>query len=53
MANKNCATCANEITPLEEFPGGICVDCYAIEFDKRPMPTAEDITAMFRGSVNI
>jgi len=53
MINKNCVRCETQITPLEEFPGGICVDCYAIDFDNQLMPTAQDIVSMFRGSINI
>lgn len=45
---KKCFSCANQISVLEEFPGGICVECYAIEFDKQAPPSDDDITKMFR-----
>jgi hypothetical protein len=52
MKNINCTQCEASISPLAEFPGGICVDCYSIEFDKMPIPTANELADMFRNSVN-
>jgi hypothetical protein len=26
---KTCTTCKADVHPLEEFPGGICLDCHA------------------------
>jgi hypothetical protein len=31
---KTCTNCGNDIHPLEEFPGCICLDCHAAKFDK-------------------
>jgi len=50
MNNTNCTKCATEISALAVFPGGICVDCYAVVFDSLP---TQDIAELFRGSVNI
>ena len=50
MNTTTCTTCETEIDVLAVFPGGICVDCYAVVFDS--MPT-QDIAGLFRGSINI
>lgn len=53
-----CQTCGREIEPLTEFPnpngaGLVCLPCYERHMDNAPMPTAAEITGLFRKAVNI
>lgn len=48
-ATFTCRTCGHERDRLEEFPGRICVTCYEISQIGAPLPTAEEIVAMFSG----
>lgn len=49
MATMECKSCGRTIDKLEEFPGGVCVDCYANTPEGRRMPTADEVTAMWGG----
>jgi hypothetical protein len=42
-----CADCGATVGKYEIFPGDRCLSCHAIEFDKHPMPTAQDIRQMW------
>ena len=46
-----CTKCNKEIDKLEVFSGGLCVDCYEIQFNKtyknKPLPKPN-----FRGVIN-
>jgi hypothetical protein len=42
-----CSRCANEIRPSEVFPQGLCLNCHALDFDSKPMPTAQEIRQMW------
>lgn len=44
-----CKTCGKEVDPLEVFPGGRCLDCYADSPEGRYMPTANELTRMWGG----
>jgi len=43
----NCTDCGKYIEAGQEFPQGRCLDCHAIDFDSKPMPTAQDIRRMW------
>jgi hypothetical protein len=43
----NCADCGATVGKFEMFPQDRCLNCHAIEFDKHPMPTAQDIRQMW------
>jgi hypothetical protein len=46
----NCSKCEREITPLEVFPNGLCVECYALtEEANRPL-TGQEVANMWRKS---
>ena len=47
----NCKSCSKAIDRLEEFPGGICVDCYAASLAGQAPITAEQLTALWGGPV--
>lgn len=42
-----CRTCETEHDRLTEFPGGICLDCYAKSPEGRRMPTASEVRSMW------
>jgi hypothetical protein len=42
-----CATCASVDHWLTEFPGRLCLACYTIQEEAKPMPTAAQIVAMW------
>jgi hypothetical protein len=44
-----CTVCHCEVHPLEVFPGPLCLACYAVTQEGAPMPTAEEIVAMWGG----
>ncbi len=55
---KTCAECGKEIEPLTEFPsrdgrGVVCMPCYERRMSGAQLPTAQEIAAMFRGSVTL
>lgn len=47
----NCKQCKAEIDELAVFPGGICVECYAVSPAGRAPLTAEGVAGMWRGVV--
>jgi len=46
-----CSRCETEHDWLEEFPGKLCLDCYAQSPEGRRMPTADEVVAMWGGPV--
>lgn len=51
MTTTTCTTCSKVIDRLEEFPGGLCLQCWADSPEGRYMPTAEELTAMWGGKI--
>lgn len=47
-----CTDCQAAITPLEVFPGGICLDCYAKTPEANAPLTAQGLANLFRNAVN-
>jgi hypothetical protein len=43
----DCTDCGMRIDEWCVFPEGRCINCHAIEFDSKPMPTAQDIRQMW------
>ena len=43
----NCTDCQRHIEEGQQFPQGRCLECHAIDFDSKPMPTAQDIRKMW------
>jgi hypothetical protein len=48
MATFTCRRCRKDADLLTEFPGRVCLDCWAQQQEKMPMPTAQEVTDMFR-----
>jgi hypothetical protein len=46
-----CATCAATVDPLEVFPGGVCLACWAASPEGSRMPTADEVVALWGGPV--
>jgi hypothetical protein len=44
-----CTTCNTTASALEQFPGGVCLQCWAASPEGQRMPTAEELTAMWKG----
>jgi hypothetical protein len=44
-----CSACKASIDPLEVFPGGVCLNCWAASPAGRKMVTAEELIAMWGG----
>ena len=44
-----CTGCGQPIEPLTDFPGPLCLTCYAKSQEGAPMPTADDIVSMWGG----
>jgi NMD protein affecting ribosome stability and mRNA decay len=44
-----CTQCAREITRLEVFPAGLCVDCYAMTDEANRPITARELAQMWGG----
>jgi hypothetical protein len=42
-----CTDCGMKIDQWCVFPEGRCINCHAIEFDSKPMPTAQEIRQMW------
>lgn len=42
-----CTDCGVNVDPLALFPMGRCLNCHAIDFDSKPMPTAQEIRQMW------
>lgn len=47
----NCKSCSKAIDRLEEFPGGICVDCYATSPAGQAPISSDELVAMWGGPV--
>lgn len=48
-----CANCATTIHWLEVFPGNFCLACHAKREEESPLPTAGEITQMFKDSIRL
>jgi hypothetical protein len=46
---KICKTCEGVIPEFGEFPGGICVDCYAVTAEANRPITARELAQMWGG----
>lgn len=46
-----CPSCGSQVEPLEMFPGGLDLKCWAQSPEGRQMPTAEQLVAMWGGPV--
>lgn len=46
-----CPGCRHTVDPLEVFPGGLCLTCWAESPEGRRMPKAAELTAMWGGRV--
>lgn len=46
---ESCTNCAREITRLEVFPAGLCVDCYALTPEANAPITARELARMWGG----
>ncbi len=44
----NCTNCNTETDPLAIFPEDLCLACYSAKMESQPLPTAEELTAMWR-----
>jgi hypothetical protein len=44
-----CAGCQAPTGPLEMFPGGLCLACWAQTPEGRRMPTADELVRMWGG----
>ncbi len=44
----NCFKCEREISPLEVFPNGLCVECYALTEEANRSLTGEEVADMWR-----
>ena len=42
-----CTDCGMKIDQWCVFPQGRCINCHALEFDSKPMPTAQEIRQMW------
>lgn len=43
----NCKDCGIAIDKFSAFPENRCLNCHAVEFDSKPMPTAQEIRQMW------
>lgn len=43
----NCAKCGNEVNKLAIFPGGLCVDCWALTPEASREITALELSRMW------
>ena len=48
-----CTSCAVRVDPLDVFPGGVCVECWAVSVEGRRMPTASEIVSMWEGEKDV
>ena len=46
---RKCKECAVEIHPLEQFPGCVCLECWAKAKENEPLVTADELTRMWGG----
>jgi hypothetical protein len=47
MSTFDCKTCGKTTDLLEEFPGRICLACYEISQIGAPLPSQQELLAMF------
>jgi methylphosphotriester-DNA--protein-cysteine methyltransferase len=47
MGTFTCKRCRQDADLLEEFPGRVCLACWAQQEDAKPLPTAEEITRLW------
>lgn len=45
----NCTKCKAGVDPLEVFPGGVCLPCWAASPEGQYVPTAEELAGIWRG----
>ena len=51
MNEAPCTKCDTVTDRLALFPGGVCLACWAQSPEGRRMPTADEVTAMWGGTV--
>lgn len=44
-----CTSCKAPTEPLDLFPGGVCLTCWAKSPEGQRMPTADEVVAMWGG----
>jgi hypothetical protein len=44
-----CTNCKNEVDRLAVFPGGLCLECYAISPEANRIITAQELAQMWGG----
>lgn len=49
MTDVDCTQCRTPTDWLAVFPGGLCVNCYAVSPTGRRMPTAAEVVRMWGG----
>ncbi|MGV8972209.1 MAG: hypothetical protein ACOH10_07790 [Rhodoglobus sp.] len=42
-----CTGCAKDLEPIDAFPGGRCLACYAADTANDPLPTADELARMW------
>lgn len=47
-----CKKCLKPIDPLEVFPGGICVECFAETAEGKREVSGEELVAMWGGKTS-
>ena len=45
----DCTKCGTTHSFLEEFPGGVCLKCWAMSPQGRYVPTADELVQMWGG----
>jgi len=43
-----CTACKTEVSDLAIFPEDLCLACYSAKMESQPLPTAEELTAIWR-----
>tara|TARA_B100001559_G_C15926676_1_gene361232 strand:- start:162 stop:338 length:177 start_codon:yes stop_codon:yes gene_type:complete len=51
MKGINCSKCSSSVHWLEIFPNNLCLDCYKVSDQANKDITADELVAMFKGSV--
>ena len=46
---ETCTKCRGDVDPLEVFPGGVCLKCWALSPEGRYMPTGDELARMWGG----
>ena len=49
MNTFTCTSCSTVADALEEFPGGVCLPCWAVSPEGRHIPTTAELTTMWGG----